>query len=68
VTAPTTAVTGAVEHHEVVIVGAGFSGLGAAIRCKQAGIHDLVLLDRGDSVGGTWRDNTYPGAAGGMVA
>jgi cation diffusion facilitator CzcD-associated flavoprotein CzcO len=58
-----TATTTSVEHRELVIVGAGFSGLGAAIRCKQAGIHDLVLLDRGHTVGGTWRDNTYPGAA-----
>jgi cation diffusion facilitator CzcD-associated flavoprotein CzcO len=53
----------AVEHHEVCIVGAGFSGLGAAIQLKRAGVHDLVVLDRGDTVGGTWRDNTYPGAA-----
>jgi cation diffusion facilitator CzcD-associated flavoprotein CzcO len=53
----------AVERVEVVIVGAGFSGLGAAIQLKRAGRHDLVLLDRGDAVGGTWRDNTYPGAA-----
>jgi cation diffusion facilitator CzcD-associated flavoprotein CzcO len=52
-----------VERHEVVIVGAGFSGMGAAIGLKRAGIHDLVLLDRGETVGGTWRDNTYPGAA-----
>jgi cation diffusion facilitator CzcD-associated flavoprotein CzcO len=52
-----------VQRHEVVIVGAGFSGLGAAIQLKRAGIHDLVLLDRGATVGGTWRDNTYPGAA-----
>jgi cation diffusion facilitator CzcD-associated flavoprotein CzcO len=51
-----------VERHEVVIVGAGFSGLGAAIQLQRAGVHDLVLLDRGDTVGGTWRDNTYPGA------
>jgi cation diffusion facilitator CzcD-associated flavoprotein CzcO len=52
-----------VERCEVAIVGAGFSGLGAAIELKRAGVHDLVLLDRGDTVGGTWRDNTYPGAA-----
>jgi cation diffusion facilitator CzcD-associated flavoprotein CzcO len=53
----------AVERHEAVIVGAGFSGLGAAIELKRAGVGDLVVLDRGDAVGGTWRDNTYPGAA-----
>jgi len=47
----------------VVIVGAGFAGLGAAVRLKQAGIDDFVVLERGHEVGGTWRDNTYPGAA-----
>lgn len=44
-----------------LIIGAGFSGLGAAIRLKQAGHRDLVILERADDVGGTWRDNTYPG-------
>ncbi|MFP1683857.1 flavin-containing monooxygenase [Alloalcanivorax sp. C16-1] len=47
----------------VLIVGAGFAGLGMAIRLKKAGIEDFVILERGDRVGGTWRDNTYPGAA-----
>ncbi len=47
----------------VLIVGAGFAGLGAAVRLKQAGISDFVILERGTEVGGTWRDNTYPGAA-----
>ncbi len=46
-----------------LIVGAGFAGLGMAIRLKQAGVNDFVILERGDRVGGTWRDNTYPGAA-----
>ena len=45
------------------IVGAGFAGLGMAVRLVQAGIEDFVILERGDRVGGTWRDNTYPGAA-----
>jgi cation diffusion facilitator CzcD-associated flavoprotein CzcO len=49
--------------HDVVIIGAGFGGVGMAIRLKQAGVHDLVLLEKADGVGGTWRDNTYPGAA-----
>lgn len=49
--------------HDVVIVGAGFAGLGTAIRLQQSGIDDIVILERGDRVGGTWRDNTYPGAA-----
>ena len=44
-----------------LIIGAGFSGLGAAIRLKQAGYTDMVILERADDVGGTWRDNTYPG-------
>jgi cation diffusion facilitator CzcD-associated flavoprotein CzcO len=44
-----------------LIIGAGFSGLGAAIKLKQAGYTDLVILERADDVGGTWRDNTYPG-------
>ncbi len=50
-------------HVKVAIIGAGFSGLGAAIALKRAGRHDLVILERSDDVGGTWRDNTYPGCA-----
>ena len=52
-----------VPDHEVVIVGAGFAGLGAAIALKRAGIEDIAILERADEVGGTWRDNTYPGVA-----
>lgn len=48
---------------EVAIVGTGFAGLGMAIKLKEAGFEDVVVLERGDDVGGTWRDNTYPGAA-----
>ncbi|HMS77173.1 NAD(P)/FAD-dependent oxidoreductase [Gordonia sp. (in: high G+C Gram-positive bacteria)] len=48
---------------QVAIIGAGFSGLGAAIKLKQNGVDDFVVLDRGQNFGGTWRDNTYPGAA-----
>ncbi len=51
------------RHHDVVVVGAGFSGLGAAIKLTEAGVDDVVVLERADEVGGTWRDNTYPGAA-----
>jgi cation diffusion facilitator CzcD-associated flavoprotein CzcO len=47
--------------HDVAIVGAGFSGLGMAIRLKQEGFEDFVVLERGDDVGGTWHFNTYPG-------
>ena len=48
---------------DVAIVGSGFSGLGAAIRLKQQGLDDFVVLERGDDVGGTWHYNTYPGCA-----
>jgi cation diffusion facilitator CzcD-associated flavoprotein CzcO len=51
------------EHHRVVIVGTGFSGLGMAIRLTKAGIDDFVVLEKAQDVGGTWRDNTYPGCA-----
>lgn len=51
----------AVPHRHIAIVGAGFAGLGMAIKLKQEGIEDFVVLERADSVGGTWRDNTYPG-------
>ena len=49
------------RHMKIAIVGTGFSGLGMAIRLKQAGIDDFVLLEREDDVGGTWYVNTYPG-------
>jgi cation diffusion facilitator CzcD-associated flavoprotein CzcO len=49
------------EQVTFVIVGSGFSGLGAAIKLLQAGHRDLVILERAGDVGGTWRDNTYPG-------
>ncbi|MEU1431773.1 NAD(P)/FAD-dependent oxidoreductase [Nocardia sp. NPDC005746] len=48
---------------DVAIIGAGFAGIGAAIRLRQKGIADFAVFERGDRVGGTWRDNTYPGAA-----
>jgi cation diffusion facilitator CzcD-associated flavoprotein CzcO len=47
----------------VAILGAGLGGIGAAVRLQRAGIDDYVLFERGDGVGGTWRWNTYPGAA-----
>ncbi len=49
------------RHVAVVIAGSGFAGLGAAIRLKQNGVDDFVVLERADEVGGTWRDNSYPG-------
>jgi cation diffusion facilitator CzcD-associated flavoprotein CzcO len=47
----------------VVVIGAGFGGLGAARALRQQGIEDITILERAGSVGGVWRDNTYPGAA-----
>jgi cation diffusion facilitator CzcD-associated flavoprotein CzcO len=47
--------------HRVVIIGAGFGGVGMAIALQQAGIEDFVVLDAADDLGGIWRDNTYPG-------
>lgn len=47
----------------VLIIGSGFSGLGLGVRLKQAGIEDFEILERAGSVGGTWRDNRYPGCA-----
>src|SRR4051794_22508331 len=45
----------------VAIVGAGMSGLCMGIKLKRAGIHGFTIYEKADSVGGTWRDNTYPG-------
>ena len=47
----------------VAIIGAGFGGLGAGIRLRRSGLTDFIILERAGSVGGTWRDNTYPGCA-----
>jgi cation diffusion facilitator CzcD-associated flavoprotein CzcO len=48
---------------DVAVVGAGFGGLCAAIRLRQSGVDSLVILERSTEVGGTWRDNIYPGCA-----
>jgi len=50
-------------HVRVAVVGSGFGGLGAGVRLRRAGITDFVILERAASVGGTWRDNSYPGCA-----
>jgi cation diffusion facilitator CzcD-associated flavoprotein CzcO len=50
-----------VTHHRTVIVGTGFSGIGMAIKLLREGERDFVLLERAAEIGGTWRDNTYPG-------
>ena len=51
------------RHSSIVIIGSGFGGLGIAIRLKQEGFSDFIVLERAQTVGGTWRDNTYPGCA-----
>jgi cation diffusion facilitator CzcD-associated flavoprotein CzcO len=47
--------------YRVVIIGAGFGGIGMAIALTQAGIEDFIVVDKADDLGGTWRDNSYPG-------
>ena len=49
--------------HDVLIVGAGISGIGLAIKLQEAGITNVVILEKAADLGGTWRDNTYPGCA-----
>ncbi|WP_303760099.1 NAD(P)/FAD-dependent oxidoreductase, partial [Alcanivorax jadensis] len=49
--------------YDVLIVGAGISGIGLAIRLKEAGFGNFVILEKAADLGGTWRDNTYPGCA-----
>lgn len=51
------------QRHRVVVLGAGIGGMATAERLLRAGIDDFVLLERADGFGGTWRWNTYPGAA-----
>ncbi|MCF8571678.1 NAD(P)/FAD-dependent oxidoreductase [Gordonia sp. HY002] len=53
----------AIPDHEAIVVGAGFGGMGAAIELKRQGIHDIVILEREDDLGGTWHVNHYPGLA-----
>ncbi|MGH3799332.1 MAG: flavin-containing monooxygenase [Pseudonocardiaceae bacterium] len=50
-------------HHHVIFIGTGFAGLGMAIRLRQQEMTDFVVLERAADVGGTWRDNSYPGCA-----
>ena len=51
------------DQYDVIIVGAGFGGIGAAIQLKRLGFQNFVLLDREDDLGGTWHVNHYPGLA-----
>ena len=46
-----------------LVIGAGFAGLGMAIKLQEDGEHDFLVVEQGPDLGGTWRDNTYPGAA-----
>ncbi|NLT05631.1 MAG: NAD(P)/FAD-dependent oxidoreductase [Solirubrobacterales bacterium] len=49
------------DHFRVVVIGAGFGGVGTAIKLKQSGIEDFAVLERDSGIGGTWWANTYPG-------
>lgn len=51
------------EHVDIAIIGSGFAGLAMAIRLRQTGDTDFAIFEKADSVGGTWRDNHYPGCA-----
>lgn len=53
----------ALHVHDVLVLGTGFSGIGVAIRLVREGNRDFVMLERAAGLGGTWRDNTYPGCA-----
>lgn len=55
--------TTSIPDHHVVVIGSGVGGLCAGVRLKQAGIEDFVIVDRAADLGGTWRDNVYPGIA-----
>lgn len=52
-----------IKQTKILIVGSGFAGLGMAIRLKRQGIDDFIIIERASEVGGTWRDNIYPGVA-----
>ncbi|MEK6788233.1 MAG: NAD(P)/FAD-dependent oxidoreductase [Pseudomonadota bacterium] len=51
------------EHHEAIVIGAGFSGIGMGIKLDEAGLGDFLILEQGDGIGGAWHFNTYPGVA-----
>jgi len=48
--------------YTAIIIGTGISGICMAIKLKEKGIHDFLLLEKASDIGGTWRENTYPGA------
>lgn len=51
------------DHHPIVVIGSGFAGIALAAKLREAGIDDFTVLERASDLGGTWRDNTYPGCA-----
>ena len=53
---------GRVKDRRIAIIGTGFSGLCAGIKLKESGRNNFVIYEKADDLGGTWRDNTYPGA------
>jgi cation diffusion facilitator CzcD-associated flavoprotein CzcO len=55
--------TAAAGRTDIVVIGSGFAGIGMGIKLKQAGRHDFVILEKASDLGGTWRDNDYPGCA-----
>jgi cation diffusion facilitator CzcD-associated flavoprotein CzcO len=61
--APSSAAASGARDVKIAVIGSGFAGLGMAIQLKRRGEPDFVVLERADEVGGTWRDNHYPGAA-----
>ncbi|MGK0391570.1 MAG: cation diffusion facilitator CzcD-associated flavoprotein CzcO, partial [Maribacter sp.] len=52
-----------VDEYEVAIIGAGFAGIGSGIKLSQNNYNSFIIFERKTEVGGTWRDNTYPGCA-----
>jgi cation diffusion facilitator CzcD-associated flavoprotein CzcO len=62
-TSTSTVSPGLPDRVRTLVVGAGFAGLGSAIKLDEHGFTDFIVVDKGHTVGGTWRDNTYPGAA-----
>lgn len=52
-----------IQVYEALIIGSGFGGIGMGIQLKRSGRQNFLIIEKADHVGGTWRDNTYPGAA-----
>lgn len=52
----------------IVVIGTGFAGICMGIKLLEAGTHDFIILEKSSEIGGTWRDNTYPGAACDVVS